>query len=198
MVVVVAMTMAAGARAQHEEALQAVRKLNAGLQGVLRAANELDYAARYQRLAPLLMESFDFGFMSRQAIGQEWEKLATQQQQTWTDTFGDLTVATYASRFDRSNGQSFETLDAEPAAHGTVMVRSRVLEPGKEAVDLSYRLRPSEGRWRVIDVFLKGSVSELALRRSEYASVLKREGFEALVSAARRKIDQLAAGQAAP
>jgi phospholipid transport system substrate-binding protein len=178
--------------------VQAVRNLNKGLQEVLLAANELDYAARYQRLAPLLSEAFDFQFMARQAIGQEWEKLTPEQQRAWTETFRDLSTATYANRFDRANGQSFETLGAEPAPHDTVLVHSRVLEPGKEAVDLSYRLRQSGGRWQVIDVLLKGKVSELALRRSEYSAVLKREGFDALLSAARRKMDQLATGPARP
>jgi phospholipid transport system substrate-binding protein len=42
-------------------------------------------------------------------------------------------------------------------------------------------MRPSASGWRVMDIFLNGTVSELALRRSEYSSVLERDGFEELV-----------------
>ena len=47
------------------------------------------------------------------------------------------------------------------------------------------------GDWRVVDVYLDGTVSELALRRSEYSSALKREGFDELVGSVETKIADL-------
>lgn len=174
-----------------------VRTLNAGLEGVLRDAGELGYDERYQRLAPVLAAAFDFEFMARQALGRQWDDLDPADQRRWVEAFRDLTNATYASRFDRFTGQRFETLDESPAPHDTVTVRSRVIDPAGENVDLTYRLRRTNGRWGVIDVYLKGSVSEVALRRSEYASVLRREGFEALLAAVHRRITALSKGAAA-
>ncbi|MGI9431564.1 MAG: ABC transporter substrate-binding protein, partial [Myxococcota bacterium] len=46
----------------------------------------------------------------------------------------------------------------------------------------------AEGAWRIIDVFLNGTVSELALRRSEYSSVIRSDGYEALRDGLREKI----------
>ncbi len=171
-----------------------VRTLSNGLEDVLHQADHLDYAARYQQLAPILDGAFDFGFMARQAVGRQWNELSSADQQRWVASFRELTTATYASRFNRSAGQHFEVSGEQPAAHDTVTVRSRVIEPGAEPVDLTYRLRQIDGRWKVIDVYLKGSVSEVALRRSEFASVLKRQGFEELLAAVRRRIAALAAG----
>jgi phospholipid transport system substrate-binding protein len=69
------------------------------------------------------------------------------------------------------------------------------LEDG-EIVQLNYRLRPAEDDgWRIIDVLLNGTVSELALRRSEYSSLIQREGFTALMSAINKRIDDLASGK---
>ncbi|MCH7709728.1 MAG: ABC transporter substrate-binding protein, partial [Myxococcales bacterium] len=60
-------------------------------------------------------------------------------------------------------------------------------------IQLYYRLRNgTDGRWKIIDVYLNGTVSELALRRSEYSSLIKREGFEALLIALNKRIETLA------
>jgi phospholipid transport system substrate-binding protein len=59
-------------------------------------------------------------------------------------------------------------------------------------VKLDYRLRAADGDWKIVDVYLNGTVSELALRRSEYSSLIKREGLEALLAALDEHIDSLA------
>ena len=59
-----------------------------------------------------------------------------------------------------------------------------------------YRLRPDKQKgWKIIDVLLNGTVSELALRRSEYSSLIQREGFAALMTALNQRIDDLAGGK---
>ena len=57
---------------------------------------------------------------------------------------------------------------------------------------LDYRLRPVDGKWKIIDIYMDGTVSELALRRSQYSSLIRREGLEALITALEEKIDALA------
>ncbi len=49
----------------------------------------------------------------------------------------------------------------------------------------------------IIDVYLNGTISELALRRSEYSSLIQREGFAALLTALDQRIDDLASGKVA-
>ena len=77
-----------------------------------------------------------------------------------------------------------------------MLVKTLVNSPGTEDVELTYRLHQVGGRWRIMDVFLKGTVSELALRRSDYGSVLERDGFGKLVDVVRSRIADLAAGRA--
>ena len=74
-------------------------------------------------------------------------------------------------------------------------MKTKVIAPGSNDVDLTYRLQKTGGAWRIIDVYLNGTVSELALRRSDYSSVLQRDGFDALVTTVRGKIADLAAGR---
>ena len=54
------------------------------------------------------------------------------------------------------------------------------------------RLRKTdESGWQIIDVYLDGTVSELALRRSEYSALIKREGFQALLAKLDERIETL-------
>jgi phospholipid transport system substrate-binding protein len=103
-------------------------------------------------------------------------------------------VANYAGRFDRYSGQTFENHGTEAGAYDTIMVQTTLVSPDDENVDLNYRLRETDAGWRVVDIYLKGTVSELALRRSDYSAVMKRDGFAALASYLSGKIDALAAG----
>ena len=52
-------------------------------------------------------------------------------------------------------------------------------------------MRANERGWQIIDVFLSGTVSELATRRSEFSSVMRRGGAEALVDLLQKKAAQL-------
>lgn len=184
------------ARAVPEEAEQVIADLNDGLLGVLRQANELDYAGRYALLEPILARAFDLPYMARQAVGRPFLELANDERETWYRLFQTYMTANYAARFDRSTGQSFEMRGAEAGAGDTVLIRTQVIDPAGENVELSYRLRKTDAGWKVIDVFLKGTVSELALRRSEFAAVLKRDGFPALVVSIQARIDEFAGGTA--
>ena len=52
-------------------------------------------------------------------------------------------------------------------------------------------MRPDQGNRRISDVYLDGSISQLAVHRSEFHSILQREGVEGLVTALNRKVDLL-------
>ena len=188
------LAMAAWAAAESAPA-RVVGDFDGVLLTVLQQAEKLGYRGRFEKLAPAIDAAFDLDFMAEKSLGGHWKTLAEADRRRWVPLFREFTIANYAGNFDRFTGQRFEPLGEEPAESATVLVRTRVLNPGGEDVDLSYRLRQAGGRWRIVDVYLKGTVSELALRRSDYSSVLAREGFEALLATIRAKVADLAAGR---
>jgi phospholipid transport system substrate-binding protein len=181
-----------------EEAAGVVDGFHDKIIDVCREAEQLGYAGRLERLSPAVDAAFDLRYMAQKVVGRHWKEFTPEERQRWLQTFGGFMKANYAGRFDGYSGQAFENLGEEPAAHDTVTVRTRLNIPDAEHVDLTYRLRPTDVGWLIIDIYLKGTVSELALRRSEYSSVLKREGFEPLVELLNRKVTELAEGRAAP
>ena len=170
-----------------------VESLHASLIEIMKTADELGYEGRRDALAPVLAASFDLGFMAKKSIGRSWKKLSEEEQARWLEAFERLTSANYAGRFHGHSGQAFETRDVTPGASDTMMVQTILLNPAGDDVELNYRLVETEKGWRVIDVYLNGTVSELALRRAEYSAVLKREGFQKLVVEVDRHVAKLAA-----
>jgi len=168
-----------------------VDALHGQLLSVMRNATTLGYQGRYDRLLPALAAAYDLDFMANKAAGRHWRELDEQGQQRWTNAFKRFTAATYASRFKGFSGQSFETLGNEPASHETILVRTRVNDPEGENVDLNYRLRETDAGWKIIDVYLNGSVSELALRRAEYSTAFDRNGLDEVIASLENKIDDL-------
>jgi phospholipid transport system substrate-binding protein len=177
-----------------EQAEAAIERLHGVLLAAMRDAEKLGFEGRLEQIRPAIARLYDFGFMAEKSVGLGWRQLDEPARARLVDAFSRLAIATYAARFDGWNGERFETLGVQTATHGTLLVRSRILRGNGEKVALDYRLRPVEGEWRIIDVFLNGTVSELALRRAEYSGVLKREGFDGLLRALEEKIAAQALG----
>ena len=188
-----AVATAPPARAAEESALSDARTPIEGFYATLlecmQQAEALGLEGRTERLGPVVDGTYDVGFMAEKVLGRHWKTLSEEQRTAWLGTFRALTVSTYANRFASYAGEQLLVDQVEPASRGTAVVHTRIVPAGEAAVDIRYRMRPdADGAWRIIDVYLNGTVSELALRRSEYSAVIKREGFDHLLSSLREKI----------
>ncbi len=162
-----------------------------GFQGVLisvmKDADELGYQGRYDRLGPAIEDSHDLNAISQIALGGAWDKLTSAQKQLFVEKFSQLSIATYAFRFDSYNGQQFETLSNQKLENGDALVRSRLVAPSGEVNNFDYVLRDTGNGWRIINIIVNG-ISDLALKRAEYSSVIRRQGFEQLIAQLDEKI----------
>lgn len=186
-----------GTHAEEPEATAVVKHLNDTLLGVLKDAQRLGYEGRRARLAPAVDAAYDVPFMAEKALGRHWKTLSDADRARWISLSRQFSTANYAANFDHWSGQTIDLLGQDAAASDTVIVRTHINDPEGEGVDMSYRLHRTEQGWRIIDVYLKGTVSELALRRSDYAGVLERDGFETLATTMESRIAGLASAKAA-
>ena len=159
---------------------------------VMRDAKALKYAGRRNILSKKLFDVYNLPVMARIAVGSHWRKLTPAQQTQLVTHFSRLTLASYASRFGGWSGEKFEMRGVQPVRDKTVLVKTAIIRPNDEPVEINYLMRKFQAGWKVIDVFLKASYSELATKRSEYSSVLRRRGFDALISELDAKVAQYA------
>ena len=187
------LVVAAGAA--ERTATDTITELNAELLETLKQAETLGFKGRIEKLAPAVAKAFDLHFMAEKSIGKHWKTLSDADKARWLALFQEYTVATYAGNFDRFSGQRFEISGEEPNQNDTTVVHTKVIDPGSEDTELDYRLHDTPAGPKIVDIYLKGTVSQLALQRSDFTSVLERGGFDALVTTIRGKIDDLAAGR---
>ena len=191
--VLVAGLLAHGQAAADEGAArQVVENLNAALLESMQNAPALGYEGRYQLLEPVLRQTFDFPFMARIAVGRAWADFSPAEQQRIADLFAEMSIASFAARFDGFSGERFAIVDQRPGPRDAVVVESEILRPGDQPVGLHYVLREFEDGWRIIDVLLDAKFSELARQRAEFAAVLKSGGLPDLISSLEHKIEELA------
>jgi phospholipid transport system substrate-binding protein len=191
-VVVCALLFASSAPADPAQgATQSIETLHAALIDVMKNAVSLGYDGRAAKLTPVIPHHFDVAFMAEKSVGPYWKKATEAERKRYLEAFLRFMVANYAGQFDGYTGQSFQTLGEEPARMDTKIVRTKLIDPGDEDVELNYRMRQTPEGWKIIDVYLDGTVSELALRRSEFSGIVKRENFDALIAALDAKIAKL-------
>jgi phospholipid transport system substrate-binding protein len=170
------------------QAREPIDRLYAVLLECLKNADALGLEGRRAKIEPAVEAGYDLPFMAEKILGRHWRELSDADRARWTDAFARLTVATYAERMTDYTGQSFDVLRIEPSQRGTAVVYTQVVTPKEAPIAINYRMRENGEGWRIIDVYLNGTVSELALRRSEYAAVLQRDGFDKLVTSIDEKI----------
>lgn len=172
-----------------------VRGFYAVLLTTMKNGRVLGQSGRYAALAPVVTNVFDLPLMARLAVGASWDTLTPAQQQRIVTAFGRYVSATYADRFDSYSGEQLQITGDEPYGGG-VIVETRIVKAGEDPVTLNYMMRQHQGVWQISDVYLDGTISQLATQRSEFHSILARYGVDGLISTLDRKVDLLTSNAA--
>ncbi len=182
------------AHADEKSAGAVVEALHASLLTMMKDADTLGFDGRRKHMEPVVARSFNLPVIAVMATGRNWKKFSEDQRQRLIDALERLSVATYASRFNGYSGETFRLLSEQPEPQGSVFVNTELIKADGEAIVLKYLLHPSDAGWRIVDVYFLGIYSELAMRRSEYAAIFQRDGFEGLLGALEKKTADYAAG----
>ena len=161
----------------------------------MRQAKQLGVTGRYNKLKPVVEQTFDLPSMTRLAIGASWGTLSPADQQQLVVAFERMTIANYARNFDGYNGEKF-TIDPNVQTRGEDrLVQTTLVSPHDAPVPFIYRMRDAGGgAWKIIDVYLNGYVSELATRRSDFSSTIASGGPDALLKRINSLSDKLLSG----
>ncbi len=146
------------------------------------------YEARETIIEPAINNFFHDHTIARISLGLNWKSLDDEQKQGYQDLMSELIVTTYASRFDNYDGQTFDILNSKPLSKNRMRVKSK-LTTRKEVVSLDYQLLQDEDRWLIYDIVANG-VSDLSLKRSNYAAMFKTGGLAAVEAEINANIDE--------
>jgi phospholipid transport system substrate-binding protein len=188
-----AMAWPLGVAGQHDDpAVARIKAFYDSLQAATAGAQAADPKQRLGVVSEAMMRTFDLAAMTRLAVGAQWSKIPAAKQASLQEAFGRYFIASYASRLGGAAGGRFDVLPKSEQRTGGRLVRTRVTDAGGNTTPVDFLLN-ADGR--VVDVYLGGTVSELASRRSEFDAALKRGGPDALEANLRKRADELMDGK---
>jgi phospholipid transport system substrate-binding protein len=157
----------------------------------MRYGPSLGQQGRVARLAPVVPRVFDIRYMTQLAIGPAWITLPQAERQQVMQAFERYVTAVYAERFDKYAGERLEVVGEQPTTYGTI-VKTQVIKANSEPVTLNYLMINGGGAPQIGDVYLSGTISELATRRADFSSTLRTRGVPGLITALNNKALTLA------
>jgi len=179
--------MAATVHAQTSEVSISVARANvdafhAALMTSARSDTEL--STRFPGVALAFDSLFDVERIARISAGRAWRSLSADARTEYVALLRNVVVSSYVSRFDTDRGQRFETLSAEEVKPQRFVVKTQIVRPNNQPVSLDYYFR--EGR--VFNVVADG-VSDLSVRRADYAAIIRVDGFAGLLAHLRGQLE---------
>jgi phospholipid transport system substrate-binding protein len=148
-------------------------------------------------MEPVVAQVFDLDAVLAASIGLSWATMPDTEKTQLASAFRRYTVSSYVSNFNSYNGQSFEVLPSvRTVGNGDVVVQSRMLRTNDSPLKLDYVMRRGPAGWQAVDVLTDGSISRVAVQRSDFRQLLAAGGVPALAAGLSRKVANLSGGMA--
>jgi phospholipid transport system substrate-binding protein len=180
-------------RAADSAVIAPIQHLYDALLAVMRAGSAVPFAQRYDQLAPTIDAVFDLSAILETSVGLSWNALSADQHSALRTAFRRYTIATYVSNFDAFTGQRFDiSPDTRALPNNEQVVSTRIIPASGDAHRLDYVMRQNNGAWRAVDVLADGTISRVAVQRSDFRRLLLQGGSAALVASLQSKAAQLA------
>jgi phospholipid transport system substrate-binding protein len=189
--------ISAPALAQAQSASPAVAPIesfNASLLGVMKAGSKTPFSQRFQMLAPAVDQTFDLERILRVSVGSGWSTLPPAQQQRLLAIFRAFTIVTYVANFHSYKGRTITVAPTTRAIGASQIVSSTIHRPQRDSVRIDYVMADAGGAWKVQDILLDGSISRVAVQRSDFASLVSPGNASRLIALLSKKVSVLSNG----
>jgi phospholipid transport system substrate-binding protein len=172
-----------------EDARTLIEQVSAKVLAIL-SDQALTDRQKFDALVALLEGPIDLDLVARLILGRHWRTVDDAQRQEYLTLFREYALANLASKLHLYRGQSFEVTGAKVVSDQDALVSSRILSNGEPPLQVDWRLRERDGGAPVtIDLIVEG-VSLIVTLRSEFGSVIERQGFAGLLVELRQRITQ--------
>ena len=124
--------------------------------------------------------SYDLEKMGKIIIGVDWKQIDTNTQKEFIDVFKRFISVNYFRRFNKINELNFENQTVKLVGDKFKLARV-ILTADNEKLKIDYLLSFKNEKWKIFDVLIDGSISEVATKKSDFKKIIKEEGVSGLV-----------------
>ena len=160
----------------------------------MRAGRAVPFPDRFSNLGPVIDRVYDLTTVLRVSVGLRWPSFDSATRDSLMDAFRAFTIASFVANFDKYEGEKFEVLPDTRVVGVDQVVQTRIVAETGEPIRLDYVMQPSDAGWRVTDVLLDGTISRVAVQRSDFRALLAHGDAAELIASLRRKVAHLSGG----
>jgi phospholipid transport system substrate-binding protein len=175
-----------------------IKELCDALLRIMKAGSATPFAQRFATLAPMIDRVFNLSAILQVSVGPVWTSLPADQHAALLTAFRQYTIANYVNSFNNYTGQHFDVLpDTKSLPNGEQLAQTRITSASGESHELDYVMR-QDGTWKAVDVLADGSISRVAVQRSDFRRLVARGGAQALIDSLNQKTTDLSGGATLP
>jgi phospholipid transport system substrate-binding protein len=170
-----------------------IQQLDAALIASMKLGKSAGFAARAKELAPAVDAAFDLPGILREVVGPTWSSIPAAQQQQLMTAFRNFTIASYAANFNGFSGQTIKIVPPIRVVGQDKIVPTTINSDGSTN-QIDYQMREVDGAWKAEDVLLGGTISNVAVQRSDFRRMLDSGGAAKLIESLNSRSAALAQG----
>jgi phospholipid transport system substrate-binding protein len=135
-----------------------------------------NFAQVTQFVNSVIAPNTDFDKIAPLVLGKNWKEATAEEQVRFKQEFQTLIVRTYSRAFVEYTDWTLRFMPIEMPNEATkVLVKTEVLQPGQQPVEVSYRMFLGNGQWKVYDILI-GGVSLVTNYRSTFNNEIQTKG----------------------
>jgi phospholipid transport system substrate-binding protein len=173
-----------------------IDQLDAGLMTAMKNG-ATPFPQRYAALAPIVDSTFNLQQILQTTIGLKWASIPADKQKALLAAFRAFTIASYISNFDSDSGTTFRILPETRAVGADKVVESEIVPKDGDPTRMDYVMRQSGSGWQAVDILEEGTISQAAVQRSDFRSLLA-DGPDKLIASLTAKVDKMSGGTVKP
>jgi phospholipid transport system substrate-binding protein len=182
------------AAAEADPAVHQIETFYAALTDTMKRGKELGLEGRYRALKSVVEDTFDLPAMAQLAVGPAWPMVSEADKKAMIEAFTRMTVADYAKNFASYSGEQFVADPMVKMRNQDKIVESKLIGSDKMVTPFNYRLHMAGDKWKIVDVYLNGYVSQIALKRSDFSSTVASAGAQGLAKKINDLVDKQMVG----
>lgn len=175
---------AASASAQQEAPDALVKRISQEILDLAKTDQQVQ-AGNQQRIMEVVQSKIiphvNFQRMTAMASGRFWREATPEQQSALTNEFRLLLIHTYSGAITQIRNQKldFKPFRADPD-DTEVEVKTSVVQPRGEAMQLNYRLEKTANGWKIYDVNILGAWL-VETYKGSFATEISKGGIDGLI-----------------
>jgi phospholipid transport system substrate-binding protein len=173
-----------------DPAVRVIRSFYATLIDVMKRGKELGLEGREKELKPATESAFDLAEITRRSVGPSWTGISDSDKKALVDAVERLTLVNYAKNLTQFSGEQFVVEPEAKDRSENKIVESKLVDGHGSTVAFNYLMHPVDGQWKIVDVYLNGNISQVALRRSDFSSTVQKLGPSGLVDKLNALVNQ--------